>query len=121
MKPADDRLVRCAIYARVSTDAGLDQEFNSLDAQDDASQADIRSRDRRGAGIREVQAVRRSAVRNAAGPAPGIQPNEERATDSGALRLRICPVRAGKAVAAFSDRTPGLQGVEQFVRDLSVV
>jgi hypothetical protein len=25
--------VRCAIYTRVSTDHGLDQEFNSLDAQ----------------------------------------------------------------------------------------
>jgi DNA invertase Pin-like site-specific DNA recombinase len=35
--------VRCAIYTRVSTDQGLDQEFNSLDAQYDASQAYIRS------------------------------------------------------------------------------
>lgn len=34
---------RCAIYTRVSTDAGLDQEFNSLDAQYDASEAYIRS------------------------------------------------------------------------------
>jgi hypothetical protein len=25
--------VRCAIYTRVSTDQGLDQDFNSLDAQ----------------------------------------------------------------------------------------
>ena len=25
--------VRCAIYARVSTDHGLEQDFNSLDAQ----------------------------------------------------------------------------------------
>ena len=38
-----NRSVRCAIYTRVSTDAGLDQEFNSLDAQYDASQAYIRS------------------------------------------------------------------------------
>src|SRR5882757_7609698 len=37
------RRVRCAIYTRVSDDAGLDQEFNSLDAQYDASQAYIRS------------------------------------------------------------------------------
>jgi site-specific DNA recombinase len=37
------RSVRCAIYTRVSTDAGLDHEFNSLDAQYDASQAYIRS------------------------------------------------------------------------------
>ena len=43
MKHADSRVVRCAIYTRVSTDSGLDQEFNSLDAQYDASQAYIRS------------------------------------------------------------------------------
>jgi site-specific DNA recombinase len=35
--------IRCAIYTRVSTDQGLDQDFNSLDAQYDASQAYIRS------------------------------------------------------------------------------
>ena len=37
------KAVRCAIYTRVSTDAGLDQEFNSLDAQYEASEAYIRS------------------------------------------------------------------------------
>jgi hypothetical protein len=31
--------VRCAIYTRVSTDQGLEQDFNSLDAQYDASQS----------------------------------------------------------------------------------
>src|SRR6476661_4449022 len=35
--------VRCAIYTRVSTDQGLDQEFNSLEAQYEASKAYIRS------------------------------------------------------------------------------
>jgi site-specific DNA recombinase len=40
---AASKSVRCAVYTRVSTDAGLDQEFNSLDAQYDASQAYIRS------------------------------------------------------------------------------
>jgi site-specific DNA recombinase len=34
---------RCAIYTRVSTDQGLEQDFNSLDAQFEASQAYIRS------------------------------------------------------------------------------
>ena len=43
MKVADNRVVRCAIYTRVSTDSGFDQEFNSLDAQYDASRAYIRS------------------------------------------------------------------------------
>jgi DNA invertase Pin-like site-specific DNA recombinase len=36
-------VIRCAIYTRVSTDSGLDQEFNSLDAQHDAASAYIRS------------------------------------------------------------------------------
>src|SRR6186997_2169313 len=43
MKSGSVRAVRCAIYTRVSTDQGLDQEFNSLDAQYDASEAYIRS------------------------------------------------------------------------------
>jgi site-specific DNA recombinase len=37
------KAVRCAIYTRVSTDHGLDQEFNSLDAQHDAASAYIKS------------------------------------------------------------------------------
>src|SRR5438034_2970296 len=43
MKAASNKPVRCAIYTRVSTDQGLDQDFNSLDAQYEASQAYIRS------------------------------------------------------------------------------
>jgi hypothetical protein len=43
MKTPSVKPVRCAIYTRVSTDHGLDQEFNSLDAQFDAASA-IRSR-----------------------------------------------------------------------------
>src|SRR5262245_34015740 len=43
MTAAATRKVRCAIYTRVSTEAGLDQDFNSLDAQYDAAQAYIRS------------------------------------------------------------------------------
>src|SRR6201998_3198343 len=43
MRPGAAKHVRCAIYTRVSTDQGLEQDFNSLDAQYDASQAYIRS------------------------------------------------------------------------------
>jgi site-specific DNA recombinase len=43
MKPGIAKPVRCAIYTRVSTDAGLEQDFNSLDAQRDAAEAYIRS------------------------------------------------------------------------------
>jgi DNA invertase Pin-like site-specific DNA recombinase len=43
MTATANQKVRCAIYTRVSTDSGLDQDFNSLDAQYDAAQAYIRS------------------------------------------------------------------------------
>jgi site-specific DNA recombinase len=43
MSTRTSKPVRCTIYARVSTDHGLEQDFNSLDAQYDASQAYIRS------------------------------------------------------------------------------
>ena len=37
------REVRCAIYTRKSTEEGLDQEYNTLDAQRDSAEAFIRS------------------------------------------------------------------------------
>jgi site-specific DNA recombinase len=43
MKSASAKAVRCAIYTRVSTDQGLEQDFNSLNAQYEASQAYIKS------------------------------------------------------------------------------
>jgi len=41
--PADAKLLRCAIYTRKSTEHGLEQEFNSLDAQREACEAYIKS------------------------------------------------------------------------------
>ena len=35
--------IRCAIYTRKSTEEGLEQEFNSLDAQRESSEAFIKS------------------------------------------------------------------------------
>jgi site-specific DNA recombinase len=46
MKPT--KTIRCAIYTRVSTDQGLEQEFNSLDAQREASEAYIKSQTHEG-------------------------------------------------------------------------
>src|SRR5437016_345786 len=43
MKKGSTKPIRCAIYTRVSTEHGLEQDFNSLDAQHDAAQAYIRS------------------------------------------------------------------------------
>jgi site-specific DNA recombinase len=45
--PSPARL-RCAIYTRKSTEEGLDQEFNSLDAQREAGEAFIQSQRREG-------------------------------------------------------------------------
>ncbi len=43
MKPVAPKALRCAIYTRVSTDHGLEQEFNSLDNQREAAEAYIKS------------------------------------------------------------------------------
>jgi len=46
-RTADDKkgsTVRCAIYTRKSTEEGLEQEFNSLDAQRESAEAYIASR-----------------------------------------------------------------------------
>src|ERR1700683_1862091 len=40
---ATRRSLRCAIYTRVSTEQGLEQDFNSLDAQREASETYIKS------------------------------------------------------------------------------
>lgn len=48
MSKPDTPCLRCAIYTRVSTDAGLEQDFNSLDAQREASEAYIKSQTHEG-------------------------------------------------------------------------
>ena len=42
------RSVRCAIYTRKSTEEGLEQEFNSLDAQRESAEAYIKSQQHEG-------------------------------------------------------------------------
>jgi site-specific DNA recombinase len=46
--PATLPLVRCAVYMRKSTEEGLEQEFNSLDAQRESAEAFIRSQTHEG-------------------------------------------------------------------------
>jgi DNA invertase Pin-like site-specific DNA recombinase len=48
------RSLRCAIYTRVSTDQGLEQDFNSLDAQREASEAYIKSQAHEGWRVSEI-------------------------------------------------------------------
>jgi DNA invertase Pin-like site-specific DNA recombinase len=42
------KTIRCAVYTRKSTEEGLDQEFNSLDAQREAAEAYIKSQKHEG-------------------------------------------------------------------------
>ncbi len=48
MKQPAAKIYRCAIYTRVSTDHGLEQDFNSLDAQREAAEAYIKSQSHEG-------------------------------------------------------------------------
>ena len=43
------KVIRCAIYTRKSTDEGLEQDFNSLDAQRESAEAYVLSQ--RGQGM----------------------------------------------------------------------
>src|SRR5215471_6154939 len=47
-KPTTLQIVRCAVYTRKSTEEGLEQEFNSLDAQRESAQAYIQSQQHEG-------------------------------------------------------------------------
>ncbi|QDU28840.1 DNA-invertase hin [Anatilimnocola aggregata] len=47
-KPSRPKTIRCAIYTRKSTEEGLQQEFNSLDAQREAGEAYIKSQQHEG-------------------------------------------------------------------------
>ncbi len=42
------RALRCAVYTRVSTEHGLEQDFNSLDAQREACEAYVKSQTHEG-------------------------------------------------------------------------
>src|SRR5215217_7073008 len=42
------KALRCAIYTRVSTEHGLEQDFNSLDAQREAGRAYVKSQTHEG-------------------------------------------------------------------------
>jgi site-specific DNA recombinase len=52
MTAAASGLRRCAIYTRVSSDGGLEQEFNSLHAQREAAEAYIKSQAHEGWRLR---------------------------------------------------------------------
>ncbi|OHB45941.1 MAG: resolvase [Planctomycetes bacterium GWC2_45_44] len=44
----EKKIIRCAIYTRKSTEEGLEQDYNSLDAQRDAAEAYIKSQKQEG-------------------------------------------------------------------------
>ena len=48
MPSENNKIIRCAIYTRKSTEEGLEQEFNSLDAQRESAEAFITSQQHEG-------------------------------------------------------------------------
>lgn len=48
MNITDKKIIKCAIYTRKSTEEGLEQDFNSLDAQREACEAYIKSQQHEG-------------------------------------------------------------------------
>src|SRR6266436_6886851 len=93
MKKGSTKAVRCAIYTRVSTDHGLEQDFNSLDAQHDAAQAYIRSQAHAGWTLRS---------RYADGGYSGGS------TDRPALQRLLADVKAGKIDVIVVDKVDRL-------------
>jgi DNA invertase Pin-like site-specific DNA recombinase len=67
-RPKSGVIFRCAIYTRKSSDDGLEQEFNSLDAQREACEAYVTSQ--RHAGWLMLPNVRPEASRAAMAPRP---------------------------------------------------
>lgn len=63
--------LRAAIYTRKSSEEGLDQEFNSLDAQREASEAYIASQRRDGPWF--APATMMAAGREAISSGPGLK------------------------------------------------
>jgi site-specific DNA recombinase len=58
MTAEDRKILRCAIYTRKSTEHGLEQEFNSLDAQREACEAYIKSQASQGWKVLPVEGRR---------------------------------------------------------------
>jgi site-specific DNA recombinase len=50
MKPSETNIMRCAIYTRKSSEEGLDQSFNSLDAQGRLARPSSAARNMRAGG-----------------------------------------------------------------------
>ena len=83
--PANPR-VRCAIYTRKSTEEGLEQEFNSLDAQRESGEAYIKSQSPRRLGVPARPLRRRRLHRRQHGPAGAAAPAGRHRGRQGRLR-----------------------------------
>jgi hypothetical protein len=88
MKAPSVKPVRCAIYTRVSTEHGLDQEFNSLDAQYEAASAPPSHRTglRRRAGNGNLRCGDGHAK-------AGLSPTRDRSRDAQGVRKAPIPAQ----------------------------
>ena len=65
--------LRCAVYTRVSTEHGLEQEFNSLDNQREASEAYVKSQAHEGWKLIRDPLRRRRLLRRLDGQASATE------------------------------------------------
>ena len=91
MAANERKFLRCAIYTRKSSEHGLEQDFNSLDAQREAAEAYIKSQTHEGWKLIKT-------------------PYDDGGLSGGtlerpALRLLLADIRARKIFAGF--RSPG--------------
>jgi len=103
MKASSVKSVRCAIYTRVSTEHGLDQEFNSLDAQYEAASAYIKSQAHAGWTLirsRYDDGARKRPAPASSRPVPAAGPNTKHARIIAMLRTP-----AGATIASLVTAT----------------
>jgi hypothetical protein len=96
MRPAAAKLIRCALYTRVSTEHGLEQDFNSLRAQREACAAYVASQRHEGWWAAPTSLVpRRIHVMNEFVVLEGIGPGvcEHRVVQPGLLVVSGCLAR----------------------------
>jgi site-specific DNA recombinase len=92
-RPKAGQMFRCAIYTRKSSDEGLEQEFNSLDAQREACEAYVTSQ-------RHAGWVALPDMYDDGGLSGGTM-------ERPALQRLLADIRAGKVQIIVSTRSTG--------------
>src|SRR5215211_7421043 len=105
IKPSPKAL-RCAIYTRVSTEHGLEQDFNSLDAQREAGRAYVKSQTHGRSASRSRSPRRAISSRIGSGVSAPGEPGALTSLILAPGSMWACPILAGNAVSAIENAAP---------------